>query len=418
MKALLRLILFPLCTATVSAQQPRTTAPLSVGDVVPYLVLNHILHYPTIRSSTAAFGNKLLLLDFMHTSCKSCLLALPRMDSLQKKYASQLQILLVTPEKMQVVSDFILHNKAGKRIRLPVVTGDSVLSATFPHQYIPHEVWIDKGVVKAITSSQYVNEKSVEEILAGNIIRWPQKRDVTTYDFTQPLLVFNPLNIPQESVPHLMGYTAFTGYMDGVGQRVKRVKDTAAASTQLSCINQGIVSLFKVAFGETLDYPPSHILLKVKDSARYIYNEASAYKAAWMRSHTFCYEAVFPSAAGEGEALNKMLADLQYYLGISAVKEKRRVACLVLRRLAPPASPSYTTDQQKVSVANFLYRLNQTHYTQPVINESGLLPGDGLRLSDLSWLSLDALRKELKQGGLDLAEEEREEEMIVLTDSN
>jgi len=62
----------------------QTSRPLSIGEKVPDAALNNLVNYKTSSAKLSDFKGKLVILDFMHTSCRSCLLNLLRFDSLAK----------------------------------------------------------------------------------------------------------------------------------------------------------------------------------------------------------------------------------------------------------------------------------------------------------------------------------------------
>jgi thiol-disulfide isomerase/thioredoxin len=159
--------------------------PLTIGDKVPDAVIKNIYNYPALQSSISAFNNKLLILNFMATNCISCLKALPRFASLQNEYGDKIQIVLVTNQSAEKIKTFL---RLRPEVKLPIVSGDSVLSKLFPHTFISHEVWIKEGVVKAITYADYVNKTNIETILSDKKINWPVKRDMAEFDYSKPLL--------------------------------------------------------------------------------------------------------------------------------------------------------------------------------------------------------------------------------------
>jgi len=186
--------------------RPAALRELHIGDRVPDLVVDNVLHYPGGTLKLSDFRGKLLILDFMSTGCKSCILKLPAYDSVQKQYGDRLQILLVTSDEKKYTGDVWKRNKFLSRITLPVVTEDSALAALFPHEVISHLAWIDAGGrVKAITTPQYVNAGNIDRVLNNEAVRWPVKKDILHFDRNIPLLELYG-NRPEY-------YSTLTGYM-------------------------------------------------------------------------------------------------------------------------------------------------------------------------------------------------------------
>ena len=150
----LMILLWPL------GSRAQTVKGFTVGEKVPNIVIPDILNNTVTSSSLAAFKGKLLILDFMATTCTSCLKALPELESMQQKFKNQLQIILVSSEKPERIQLFL---KRHPQLSLPFVARDSNLSRMFPHVYISHIVWINsERIVSAITDPEYVNQTNVE----------------------------------------------------------------------------------------------------------------------------------------------------------------------------------------------------------------------------------------------------------------
>ena len=223
MKRLLILLLLPLLVQKVTGQPngpvtfsagPQHLQPQEIGDIVPNLLLTSLLYAEDTAVQISQFNGRLLVLDFLATSCKSCLEELPRLQQLQQQFEGQLQILLVTREAKEKVQRFFTTNKLAKTIRLPIVTGDSLLHRLYPHELISHVAWISpEGKTVAITGPQYLQAGNIAQLLKGETVRWPQKRDVTDFQPRQPLLMLNTDAIPYFSQPTRFGHAGIVGHL-------------------------------------------------------------------------------------------------------------------------------------------------------------------------------------------------------------
>src|SRR5882757_3047204 len=74
--------------------QQQAIQPISVGDRVPDVSLR-MVNYPSPVAKLSQFRGKYILVDFWATWCYSCIQKFPKLDTLQKKYKPQLQVLLV-----------------------------------------------------------------------------------------------------------------------------------------------------------------------------------------------------------------------------------------------------------------------------------------------------------------------------------
>jgi thiol-disulfide isomerase/thioredoxin len=388
---------------------------------LPPIVISNIINHTSSTIDLNRFKNKLVILDFMATSCKGCIEKLPVIDSLQRKYANYLQVILVSYEDRQRMQKF-MQSKWGKYMHMPVAVNDSVMKGFFPHRYLSHLVWIYKGKVIGITGSQYADETSVAAVLSNARVLWPVKKDFNEYDFEQPMLAINANNVLEESHPSNVFYSAFSGALDGVPTRSVMKVDSLKNVQRISMINMPILGMWLKALKLPGSFPPSHLLLQVKDSNRYIYNAANSYRDQWRLRNTYCYEAVFPLEANEQQKAEKIKTDLQYYTGARATLEQRTTDCTVLVKkgnAAKALSDSATKDGVKlVSITTLLYQLNLHSIGVPVVNETGFAKEKYLPLR-INWIeNRQYLQEVLQQYGLYLDKQQRMQEMLVLSENN
>jgi thiol-disulfide isomerase/thioredoxin len=96
------------------------------------------------------YRHGLIILDFWASWCAACIKAFPQISELQQALP-QIRIFYVND---------VASGDTEKRIRIAVtplrlawMQGDSILSEWFPHQVIPHYVWIHKGIYLGATAS-------------------------------------------------------------------------------------------------------------------------------------------------------------------------------------------------------------------------------------------------------------------------
>ena len=152
---------------------------LEVGDEVPEMPLLFHSKAGAQKRSISDFSDQLLLLDFMNTTCASCIKSLPRMDSLQQQFPGKLQVVVVTPQKQEAVDRFFRNNTVISGINIPFIAEDTILHQHFPHAFISHLVWIYKGKVVAITNSADVSAANITAIFNNETTKhWTTKRDI------------------------------------------------------------------------------------------------------------------------------------------------------------------------------------------------------------------------------------------------
>ena len=146
--------------------------PIEVGQPVPDVTFSRVLHHPTGTARLSDFRGKLVLIDFWATWCGSCKLALPKLDALQQEFGDKVQVLLVnsqsTGDTEAKVEKYFerWHRPDGSRYPLAAVVNDTELNALFPHQLIPHIVWIaPDGILHAITGADELTPENVQAAL-------------------------------------------------------------------------------------------------------------------------------------------------------------------------------------------------------------------------------------------------------------
>lgn len=157
-----------LCLQHKVYSQKIDIVPFHIGDRVADLPLKNIINYKDSAATLSSFGHKLIIIDFWHTRCGTCIAMFPREDSLQRKYKDRLQFLLVTAENENAPREF-LKNWNGKHanpLSMPVIAGDILLNKMFAHTYNPHFVWLaPDGSLLAQTGEELINATVISQML-------------------------------------------------------------------------------------------------------------------------------------------------------------------------------------------------------------------------------------------------------------
>lgn len=314
----------------------------------------------------------------MNTGCSGCIAALPRMDSLTKLFKSRVSIFVSTPQDPDKVNYFKSHNAIGQKVSLPFITKDTLLEKYFPHVYISHIVWIYKGVVVAITHSDYVSEKNIREVLSGAVIRWPVKRDVTDYDYSSPLFSSNKAAIPEFSLPQHIWYTAFTSHLDNITPRYSIYYDSLSHTTRITAINYSLLQLCLKAFGLPPNYGLSRIAADTALQKYFLKSNDGSTATDWKNQYTFCYETQIEGCPSDSIIQKKLNLDIETQFGITAYSKSKSMDCWVLvydsskQKIPFDKFTNYATAKKsnETSIWSLLYRMNHTFYHPPVINKS------------------------------------------------
>jgi thiol-disulfide isomerase/thioredoxin len=385
---------------------------LTIGDKAPDIIISNVYNSSVSKMHLSDLKGKLVILDFMATTCVPCIKVLPRFDSLQQQYGGHLQIILVSAERSERIQGFL---KKKKSLKLPFAA-DSNASRYFPHTFISHVAWINaEGVVCAITHTEYVNSKNIQTVLNGQKVNWPVKRDIPEYDYRKHLLKFNESIIPNEALPAHYYYTAIVSYLPGVQKHNKVIEDSVNNLTHISLINFSVLELYKILF-RRFQIPLSHILLDEKTKEQLIYNPASEYFEMWKRDHVHCLEATLPIHLSASQQRAKLIQDVGFYFGLKALVEKRSVECIVLKNKQVPRKK--TTATNGLTLASVVGTLNNQLNAIPVIDETRGTVYLRLPLTENEVKLNSSLRKILNDFGIELSTEKRTIEFLLINQTH
>ena len=396
-----------------------TVKSLKVGEKVPDLLMAKLINYPTKKAKVSDFKDQLLILDFWDTYCSNCIEALPMLANLQQIFGNKIRIMPVTYQSEAIISDFFKKNAYAKNVKLPVVVEDKLLHAHFKHRLISHEVWIYKGVVKAITGMEYVTTANIQKILNGEPINWPVKDDEFSFDPKKPLFTLgNAAKYSTKS--NFNGYSGMVGYRKGIDYRGGIAYDSVMHRTFF--YNFSIVEAYKALLTginrKKFLVGPSRIVVEVESPEDYLYNPEKGFREEWNDKNQFCYEMTTAQPLEKKERLQLIVNDLNNRLGLNGRFEKRTTKCLVLvqREHAPSDSLSMKTGAEYTEYSNLdnlAFALDYTQRYPPAINEANYKG----KIKIIPTRDLTDLRKQLEPYGIDIIEAERNIEMLVITET-
>jgi thiol-disulfide isomerase/thioredoxin len=422
--------------AVAKAAPPTPIKPLTVGDKVPDIEIENIINFPTTKARLSDFKNKVVIIDFWGTTCTSCILALPKIDSLQKIFRENLQVLTVTNyDTKDKVEKTLQRYKKTKNSSLPVVLNNDLLKQYFPHEIISHVVWIDgNGIVKAITGTEYVTAINIQKVVAGEDISWPVKKDVFRFDYDKPFVDF----AQQTDRPAPFYSSALTGHMEGVDATDRLLIDSNKQTITENHFNYTLLQLCDRVVQQQIPYyflTSKVVVLQVKDPGRYI--RADEFLATWEKKNTYCYSITLPLTIPEKERQQLVTKDIAHWLNVLQIDvniEKRTVHCLKLINLQKDiallqskggqSENSFDEDGaiKKLKNGSFSSLTEYFNYNVQgipwVLDETNIPKSSkiDLELHLRSFQDIPALRKELQRYGLDLIEAQAEMDVCIISE--
>ncbi len=412
---------------------------LKIGDEVPDFEIEKIINYTKKEARISDFKDQLLIVDFWSTGCSGCVNALPKMESLQKKFGDRLRILPVTYENEWKVKSFWNRNKYTSQLTiLPSVVEDKSFAAYFKHLSIPHEVWIYRGKVIGITGPDYVDSLNIQKVLGGDMVDWPVKNDFYVYNGRQaPIFKFEE-NQPTSYVA-IREYRPESSITGGEGI----ITDTLHSLKRVFYLNSSILNIYFLNLSKISNnlskVPPATIesgnfvTWEVKDNRKYCKGR-SEYEAEWMRKNAICFEAIHPISCSDLDISRKTIEQMNSMLSLDVRWEKRLEKVLVLVKKTP-------TDQLKsktkiedhdyhysfngtkhrfldISLNAFVNMMNRAEGMPYVYNGTGFSETFtvDMELDFKSWNDIVAIRKAIQKYGLDLREEKRLVDKLVFSE--
>lgn len=406
-------------------------ASLTVGDRVPDILISKIIRNNKTSAKISDFKDQLLILDFFDTFCGSCIEALPKLDSLQERFGSKIKILPVSYQSKSVMETFFNKNQfvIKRNVKLPCVVEDKILGSYFKYKLISHEVWIYKGIVRAITGTDYVIARNIQAILDGKNVNWPVKNDMV--DFNEKELIFVQQKMDQYNTKDsFLKYSGIVGQRDGIDPRkgINTTYDSVAHIYRTSFFNFDIVTALKALTylsgiaPKNVTFTPSRLVLNVEDKSKYVYDKSYGIRSDWDREHQICYELVTTSPMEEKARLKYVIEDLSLKLGLTVKWTKKKMICLVLTKLNNLNNLDSLNQIRKKTIKNgwvtdipglkLMYFDLEMKYP-PVIDETNFR-GQMIIGDDTSF---EGIKKQLNLYGCDIIQAEREADVMVITEN-
>ncbi len=402
---------------------------IKIGEHCPDVELNNVINYPASKLKLSDFKGKLLILDFWGTGCTSCIAAFPEMDSLQKHFGDRIQIIMVNEESEDSTLRFFAKRKRVKMPPLlPFVTGDSILSRLFPHNAVPHHVWIDSSsIVRYVTAGYNTTPERIKVFLAGKSLDLIVKKDIFNFDYSKPVIAEGNGRWADKAL-----------YYSYIMHSIPAQVGSLIEPNHIYINSASIVKLYRFAFSEGIKYnfePGNSVILEVKNSFKYRYPKDNNVFDKWAANNSYYYELMIP--VSESDRLYQfMQQDLVRYFNATARVEKRKVKCMVLmnvgniNKLKSKGGPSDSnifngTNDPVCYFHNYtlshIMRQLQSFYVNslptPFVDGTGYMGRVDITFSSEAMSDFPLLKKELNKYGLKLVVEDWVTNVLVIHES-
>ncbi len=409
----------------LSAQQA-----LKIGDAIPKEFWNEpfeMVNAAQKKQSLAADSNKLILLDFWGTWCSACLINFPKMEEIQKQYAGRIKVVAVTDQQRKIVEKFFASKNGKQYDRVLSIVEDKTLHSLFPHRGVPFVVWIKDGKVFNTTDAEQVTLKTVKEVLDGEK---SSLQTVVQMGRERPFMLAESFD-RQQKVNMLNYSILIKGAIPDIGSGGTYRKNPQGTIYGRQFTNQPLFSIcfaigyhiFMNSFKER--FSEKRMMIEVKEPLSL--KATSAAEGKMIANELYHYEMIVPERDADSLYLY-MLKDLNRYTDFTAKIEKMDMKCLALVRTSSKdkiatkggkrvssffGNPSVL---QNVPLGHMVNMLNGKNPITDlaVIDETGYTGMVDIALPSIT--NLPELKKELKKYDLDLVEEVRGLNMLVIRD--
>jgi thiol-disulfide isomerase/thioredoxin len=348
--------------------------PLTVGDTVPDFIIPKIVNYSVQSARTADFANQLVILDYWTTNCSGCIESFPRLAALQKRFGDKIRILPVTYQDQNLIERFWKTNKYTKSLSLPTIVEGHDFEQLFPHQGVPHEVWIYKMKVIGITTVDYVDVNNINKILSGVTVTFPLKYDFYKFDFSKP--IFSSLDkINTNNYAKIKGYipkVRSLGFSGGRG--IQRNKENG--TVRCYSINEPIYVTYLLNWMAVLGgysnlikptarVDSNQVIWEVRDKSKYMHSfKYSAYPTDWVIERSISYESVRSDKGQDDKIVYRgAIRDLDSLLSLHVRWEKRFETVWKLKRIVNKTLSKGGMEGVGMSIADLidLYNDDENH---------------------------------------------------------
>jgi uncharacterized protein (TIGR03435 family) len=295
---------------------------VKVGEPVPNLNFSNTYNIKAGTIKLNDFRGKLIILDFWGPYCAPCIGAFRYLDSLQKEFNNQIQILPVSALSFQEVQKFFKTHIHVFKPDLPFITNAKYLDSLFPHTGVPFQVWIS-------SSGKLLLNGNPEDLTRENLKKTLNSGKATYRKASKNVYA----SFIDERYKSLVLYasTICRYKSDSL-----RMQPELNSNTKHLFERGPIPFLYQRAFSDSLYkdldvYSPGRVVLEVGNIDKFVKkpNLRGEDAAKWRDENCYNYQLFEPNDF-RGDLYKKMKDDLDNYFQLNSRVEKRMVEIYAL----------------------------------------------------------------------------------------
>ncbi len=367
-----------------------------IGDQLPGFTLSELVNSTQLTFKPEEARGKILIIEFWGTWCAPCIPALMHLDSLQRKFPTDLQVIAVSDDSRERLEKFLTK----KPVSIPLASDPAgKLARIFKSHIVPHSIVVNRNqqIIGSTTPDQ-LTEEAIRGLIEGKNMTFTQKQDSE----------FDPQKDYFDAEPTVQSSVEKRAYMQGLPSYSRPGKGVFK-DRRITFVNVLPQVVFMTAFG----FSPERTKNELP-------KESNTYKP----ENIVCLDVIVPKSKKESlSAVLKAECEKQFAIQVQVVKEKARV--YVLTRVSGAEMPKPSTQKSEYSSGgsgleatavsvNVLRDYVESALQRPVIDETKLLDKYDFKLSVLQENRKASLIDSLKTIGFVLVEDQREVDFLVL----